>query len=96
MFKNWEHRMERRLVAILAADVVGYSRLMGEDGVSTIAALTDLRKNVFEPIVSTRGGRIVKRMGDGWLVEFPNASDAVTAAMDIQKGVAENELSTPV
>jgi adenylate cyclase len=91
MFKNWERRMDRRLVAILAADVVGYSRLMGEDGIRTIEALTDLRKNVFEPIVSARGGRIVKRMGDGWLVEFPNASDAVAAAMDIQKDVAENE-----
>lgn len=81
--------MERRLIAILAADVVGYSRMMGEDGVGTIAALTDLRNSIFEPTVIARGGHVVKRMGDGWLVEFPNASDAVAAALDIQNAIAE-------
>ena len=61
--------MERRLVAILAADVAGYSRLMGEDELSTLAALKQCEEEVIEPAVASHGGHIVKRMGDGYLIE---------------------------
>ena len=84
--------MQRRLVAILATDMVGYSRLMGEDEMRTLAALAELRRELFEPVVEARGGQIVKRMGDGWFVEFSNASDAVACAIEIQKGVAGHEI----
>ncbi len=63
--------MERRLTAILVADIVGYSRLMGEDEAGTHAALKALRKELFAPKVAEYHGRIVKLMGDGALVEFP-------------------------
>jgi len=82
----------RRLAAILAADVVGYSRLMSEDESGTIAALTEFRRELFEPVTAERGGTIVKRMGDGWFVEYPSVSDAVCAAIRIQKGLAGHEL----
>ena len=65
--------MERRLAAILAADVVGYSRLMEADEAGTIAALKNRRKDILEPLVTAHAGRIVKLMGDGVLVEFPSA-----------------------
>lgn len=84
--------MVRRLAAILAADVVGYSRLMSEDETGTIAALTELRRELFEPVTAERGGTIVKRMGDGWFVEYPSVSDAVCAAIRIQKELAGHEL----
>lgn len=84
--------MERRLVAILATDMVGYSRLMGEDEVRTLAALADMQSELFDPIVEAKGGQIVKRMGDGWFVEFPNASDAVSCAIDVQKRIAGHEI----
>ena len=64
--------MERRLIAILAADVVAYSRLMGRDEVGTLAALKKCEQEVIEPSVEAHGGQIVKRMGDGYLVEFPS------------------------
>ena len=69
--------MERRLAAILAADVVGYSKLMAEDEAGTLVALKAHRKNLFDPETEKRGGRIVKLMGDGVLVEFPSVVDAV-------------------
>ena len=62
--------MERRLAAILAADVVGYTRLMGEDEAGTLARLTAIRQQVLEPLIARHRGRIVKLMGDGLLVEF--------------------------
>ncbi len=80
--------MQRRLAAILAADVVGYSRLMGEDQTRTLDALRQLRTELFEPVVNKHGGTIVKRMGDGWIVEFASVSDAVDCALRIQEGVA--------
>ncbi|MHA1527585.1 MAG: adenylate/guanylate cyclase domain-containing protein [Alphaproteobacteria bacterium] len=78
----------RRLAAILAADVVGYSRLMGEDEAGTLAALRAHRAEIFDPVIAERGGRLVKLMGDGALVEFPSVVEAVEAALAIQQRVA--------
>jgi len=82
--------MARRLSAILAADVVNYSKLMSEEEASTLAALKDHRNTIFDPNVSKFGGRIVKLMGDGALVEFPSVVDAVQCALSIQKAIIEN------
>ena len=73
--------MERRVAAILAADVVDYSRLMGEDETGTLPALKTLRRELFAPTVAGHRGRIVKLMGDGALVEFPSVVDAVECAV---------------
>jgi adenylate cyclase len=81
----------RRLAAILAADVVGYSRLMGEDEAGTLAALRGHRTEIFDPVIAERGGRLVKLMGDGALVEFSSVVDAVEAALAIQQRVAASE-----
>ena len=83
--------MERRLTAILAADVVGYSRLMGEDEEGTLQRLKSLRKELVQPNIAERSGRIVKLMGDGLLAEFPSVVEAVKCAVDIQKGMAARE-----
>jgi class 3 adenylate cyclase len=80
--------MERRLAAILAADVVGYSRLMGQDESGTLAALKARRKEVLEPLVSRHRGRIFKVIGDGVLVEFGSAVNAVECAIELQRGMA--------
>ncbi len=82
--------MERRLAAILAADVVGYSRLMGEDEAGMLTALKALRKELFAPKVAEHHGRIVKLMGDGAPVEFPSVVDAVEFAVAVQEEFAEN------
>lgn len=74
----------RHLAAILAADVVGYSALMGRDEAGTLAALRHLRGKVMQPALAEHGGRIVKNMGDGWLVEFTSADDAVAFATELQ------------
>jgi TolB-like protein/class 3 adenylate cyclase len=84
-------RAERRLAAILSADVVGYSRLMGEDEADTHAHLKARRKEFIEPLVAEYRGRIVKLTGDGALVEFASAVDAVECAVALQKGMAEHE-----
>ncbi|MEM7171781.1 MAG: adenylate/guanylate cyclase domain-containing protein [Pseudomonadota bacterium] len=78
--------MERRLSAILAADVVGYSRLMEQDEVGTLAALKSLRKEILGPLIDEHGGQIVKLMGDGFLVRFPSAVAAVECALAWQDG----------
>jgi class 3 adenylate cyclase/pimeloyl-ACP methyl ester carboxylesterase len=84
--------MERRLAAILAADVVGYSRLMERDEAATLAALKAHRKELIEPKVAEHHGRIVKLMGDGALIEFASVVDAVACAADIQRAMgARNE-----
>lgn len=83
--------MKRRLAVILAADVVGYSRLMGEDEAQMLTALAELRNVLFEPVVSNWAGNIVKRMGDGWLVEYANVSDAVACAIEIQLGLKNHD-----
>src|SRR5438270_11406023 len=79
--------MKRRLTAILAADVVGYSRLMTIDEAGTLAALKSLRKNLADPKISENQGRIVKLTGDGMLVEFPSVVNAVACAVDIQSAM---------
>jgi TolB-like protein/class 3 adenylate cyclase/Tfp pilus assembly protein PilF len=88
-------RVERKLAAILAADVVGYSRLVGADEAGTIARLKALRKEFIEPLVADYRGRVVKLMGDGALVEFASAVDAVECAVALQRGVAEHEAAEP-
>jgi adenylate cyclase len=88
-------RVERRLAAILAADVVGYSRLVGADEAGTIARLKALRKEFIEPLVAEHHGRVVKLVGDGALVEFASAVDAVECAVAIQNGVGECQASEP-
>jgi adenylate cyclase len=87
--------MDRRLAAILSADVVGYSRLMGKDETGTLAALKALRKELFAPTVAEHHGRIVKLMGDGALVEFPSVVDAVECAVAVQQGMAAHNVDTP-
>src|SRR6516225_7511458 len=84
-----EARVERRLAAILAADVAGYSRLMGTDEVGTLAALKSHRREIVDPAIAAHKGRIVKTTGDGMLVEFASAVDAVTCAVAIQQKVAD-------
>ena len=82
-------RVERRLAALLAADVAGYSRLMGEDEEGTHAALTALRLEVSDLKIPEHRGRIVKTTGDGLLVEFPSVVDAVRCAMAWQSAMAD-------
>jgi TolB-like protein/Tfp pilus assembly protein PilF len=81
---------QRRLAAILVADVVGYSHLMEADEAGTLAALRDRRKGIVEPLVRENDGRIVKFMGDGVLVEFASAVNALRCALDLQKRMAES------
>jgi adenylate cyclase len=84
-----EERLQRRLAAILSADVVGYSRLMGIDEAGTLARLKAMRRDFFDPLITAHSGRTFKLMGDGALVEFASAVDAVTCAIEIQKQVQE-------
>jgi adenylate cyclase len=77
--------VERKLAAILAADVVGYSRLTGTDEEGTLGRLRELRDQVIHPAVQAQRGRIVKEMGDGIIIEFLSAVDAARAALDIQR-----------
>ena len=88
-------RAERRLVAIMAADIVGYSRLIEADEAGTLAAIRDLRREVIDPLLAEHHGRIVKLMGDGALVEFGSVVDAVACAVAIQKGVAGRQADVP-
>jgi len=83
-----EKRVERRLAAIVAVDVVGYSRLMGADEVGTLRALGAQRRELVDPTIAARRGRIVKTTGDGLLVEFPSAVEAVACAISIQQRIA--------
>jgi adenylate cyclase len=84
-----EERVERRLAAVLAADVVGYSRPMGEDEESTLAALKTLRRELIDPKIKEHRGRIVKLTGDGILVEFASVVDAVRCAVEIQREIID-------
>jgi adenylate cyclase len=87
--------MERRLTAILAADVVGYSRLMTIDEAATLAALKSLRNNLVNPKISEHNGRIVKLTGDGMLIEFPSVVSAVACAVDIQSAMRTRNATEP-
>jgi adenylate cyclase len=90
-----EARVERRLAAILAADVAGYSRLMGVDEEGTLAALKACRRELIDPKIAEHRGRIVKTTGDGALVEFASAVDAVRCAMEIQRAMADRNADIP-
>ena len=85
--------MGRRLVAILAADVAGYSRLMEKDEAGTLEALKSRRRNILAPLLTEHHGRIVKLMGDGVLVEFGSAVIAVQCAVDLQRRMDEANAS---
>ncbi|CUH47162.1 adenylate/guanylate cyclase domain-containing protein [Ruegeria atlantica] len=87
--------MERRLTAIVAADVVGYSRLIREDETGTLASIKSHREDLIEPIVSARKGRIVKLMGDGLLIEFASAVEAVQCAIEIQHFIGVTNKDVP-
>jgi len=87
--------MERRLSAILAADVVGYSRLMGENEAATLAAFKKLRTDFIDPKVGEHQGRIVKLTGDAILIEFPSVVNAVACAADIQRGMRARNTGVP-
>ena len=88
-------RVVRRLAAILAADVAGYSRLMGRDENGTLVRLKAHRTERLGPVLARHGGRLVKMTGDGALVEFPSAVDALGAAIDFQQTMAEANAINP-
>src|SRR5262249_8577207 len=87
--------MERRLAAILAVDVVGYSRLMEQDEAGTFARLRAHRKELFEPIIAAHHGRVFKLMGDGLLAEFASVVEAVECAVALQEGMAQRNAAAP-
>src|SRR6476620_8917618 len=88
-------RVERRLAAVLAADVAGYSRLMGADEEGTLARLKEARRNSVDPIIASHRGRIVKTTGDGMLVEFASAVDAVRCSVEVQLAMASQNADFP-
>jgi adenylate cyclase len=90
-----EEGVERRLAAILAADVVGYSRLMGSNEAGTLAHLKSHRRELIDPSIAEHKGRIVKTTGDGILIEFPSVVEAVACAVTVQSGMAERNAVTP-
>jgi len=90
-----EHRVDRRLAAIFAGDIAGYSRLMGADEEGTLRQLKVHRKELVDPKITEHRGRIVKTTGDGMLVEFVSVVDAVRCAVDIQRGMAERSTGVP-
>src|SRR6266704_925286 len=85
----------RRLAAILAADVAGYSRLMGADEEGTLERLKALRRELLDPKIAEHKGRIVKTTGDGMLAEFPSVVDTVRCAVEIQRGMVDRNAETP-
>ncbi|RWK86727.1 MAG: adenylate/guanylate cyclase domain-containing protein, partial [Mesorhizobium sp.] len=85
----------RKLAAILAADVVGYSRLAGSDEDRTLARLRALRSDLIDPTIAIHAGRVVKRTGDGALVEFRSVVDAVRCAIEVQNGMVERNVGLP-
>jgi adenylate cyclase len=86
--------VERRLAAVLAADVAGYSRLMGTDEEGTLARLKAVRKSLVDPTIASHRGRIVKTTGDGMLVEFASAVDAARCGAEVQRGMAAQNANT--
>ncbi len=88
-------RVQRRLAAILAADVAGYSRLMGADEEGTLACLKAIRRELSDPKVKEHRGRIVKTTGDGLLIEFASVVDAVRCAVEVQRAMAERNTDVP-
>ena len=90
-----DERVERRLAAILAADVAGYSRLMGVNEVGTLAALKSVRREIVDPAIAKFRGRIVKTTGDGLLVEFSSAVEALHSAIEVQRSISEQNAQVP-
>jgi adenylate cyclase len=82
----------RRLAAILAADVVGFSKLIGNDEAGTLSALREIRREIVNPLLTEHGGRIFKLMGDGMLAEFPSAVQALRSAIGIQERMRERNI----
>ncbi|TGP85242.1 adenylate/guanylate cyclase domain-containing protein, partial [bacterium M00.F.Ca.ET.222.01.1.1] len=85
----------RKLAAILAADVVGYSRLASADEDLTLARLRTLRSDLIDPTIAVHNGRVIKRTGDGALVEFRSVVDAVRCAVEVQNGMVERNAGVP-
>ena len=90
-----DERAERRLAAVLAADVAGYSRLMGADEEGTLAKLKAIRKSIVDPTIAAHRGRIVKTTGDGMLAEFASAVDAARGAAEVQRSMAKQNANVP-
>jgi adenylate cyclase len=90
-----EERVERRLAAILCADVVGYSRLMGADEEKTLAVLKGHRRELIDPLIDQHRGRIFKTTGDGMLIEFASVVDAVRCAVVVQQGIEDRNANLP-
>jgi adenylate cyclase len=90
-----QERVERRLAAILAADVAGYSRLMGEEEEGTLARLKAHRRELIDPKTAEHRGRIVKTTGDGLLIEFPSIVEAVSCALAVQRAMVDRNAGTP-
>src|SRR5258708_7818752 len=86
----------RRLAAILAADVAGYSRLIGADEGGTLQVFKDIQAELFEPTIATHNGRLVKTTGDGFLVEFSSVVDALRCATEFQVHMAERNATAPM
>src|SRR5256885_1845484 len=87
--------MERRLSAILATDVVGYSRMMGADEAAALAALRAIRVDLIDPTIAQHQGRIFKLTGDGMLVKFPSVVNAVSCAVELQRGLRQRNANLP-
>jgi adenylate cyclase len=88
-------REQRRLAAIVSADVAGYSRLMGRDESGTLATLKAHRRELIDPAIAEYGGRIVKTTGDGLLLEFASVVEAVRSAVDVQRGMVIRNAEVP-
>src|SRR5215472_11126539 len=88
-------RVDRRLAAILATDVVGYSRLMGADEEGTLGRLKAIRRELADPKIKECHGRIVKTTGDGLLISFNSVVDAVRCAVDVQQAMAQQNADVP-
>ena len=85
----------RKIAAILVADIVGYSRLAGTDEDRTLSRLRGLRSDLIDPTIAVHNGRIVKRTGDGSIVEFRSVVDAVRCAIEVQNGMIERNVGVP-
>src|SRR5215212_3381494 len=88
-------RVERRLAAILAADVVGYSHLVEQDEAGTLSTLKDLRREIIDPLLAEYHGRVIKLMGDGAIAEFGSVVDAVACASAVQTSIARHQAEVP-
>src|SRR5436853_2002444 len=95
--RRWERMMaeSRKLAAILVADVAGYSRLAGADEDRILARLRALRSDLIDPTITVHNGRVIKRTGDGILIEFRSVVDAVNCAVEVQNGMAERNAGVP-